>query len=93
MLYHSCIKGVNINTFAGLVNETRRVIYEANRTCYKCGYSQKFLDCLYNGPETIRNGMQDICYREYPIPNYMATNYLCDATPNPSRVIIEVSKI
>jgi len=58
----------------------------AGRTCYICNYTSNPANCMY----PYRDAPQ-ICYREYGIPNYMATNALCDYTPAPTRTIINVS--
>ena len=42
---------------------------------------------------TPRDRSRDICVREYAIPNYMSTNYLCDSAVNPARVVTDVSSI
>ena len=64
----------------------RNIVRQQNRTCYECGYSQQEGDCVYRST----NG-QVQCFREIPIPNYMSTNYICDPTPNPTRIVVDVS--
>ncbi|XP_067937889.1 uncharacterized protein [Watersipora subatra] len=84
------LPGVTFATYRNNQNAVNQLIYDANRTCYICKYSQSPGDCIYPGIETTRTDLEQICFREYGIPNYMSTNYLCDGTPNPARVISNV---